>query len=297
MVYDISAPGKTPRVTVVLTTYKRANVVASTVEAILSQSYSDFELIISDDASPDDTEEICRTFVETDGRVSYRRNDRNLGMPGNLIAAIAGAKGDYLAVLHDGDGYVPVLLERWVAALDACPDAGFVFNAYSGLDAEGSVKVTFREPLGSCQPGGVLLERIFFRRWRFDSPVWGTTMMRRSSYESVGGLDPRFGPFADVDLWLRIAERYAVAYVPEAVISLPSREALPRAFQLKPREEEHTVERMFLEARMRHFADRRMRLGAELFRHGAFVACSRVHRWLLRSRRSVLSRLDTKMMV
>jgi glycosyltransferase involved in cell wall biosynthesis len=294
MVYEMGSPQTAPRVTVVLTTYKRANVLASTVEAILAQSYSDFELIITDDASPDETEAVCRPFVDADERVTYRRNDSNLGMPGNLIAAVAGGRGEYLAVVHDGDGYMPVLLERWVAALDACPEAGFVFNAYSGLDAEGRVKVTYREPLGPCQPGTVLLERIFFRRWQFDSPVWGTTMMRRSAYEGVGGLDPRFGPFADVDLWLRIAERHSVAYVAEAVISLPSRDELPRTFKFKPGEEERTVERMFLEARRRHFKDRHMRLGAELLRHWAFVACSRARRWILRTRRAVLERIDTK---
>src|SRR4051812_11575109 len=109
-----TASSKTPRVTVVLTTYKRASVVASTIEAILSQTYTDFELLISDDASPDETESVCRPFVTRDPRVTYRRNAHNLGMPGNLISAISGARGAYLAVLHDGDGYSPVLLERWV---------------------------------------------------------------------------------------------------------------------------------------------------------------------------------------
>jgi hypothetical protein len=208
-------------------------------------------------------------------------------MPENLISAFKLAKGEYVAILHDGDVYRRDLLERWVTTLDSCPDAGFVFNAYEGLDARGHVRTTYREALAPCQSGEVLVERVFFRRWRFDSPVWGTTMMRRSVYDAVGGLDRQFGPFADVDLRLRIAESYSVGYVEEALIALPSREALPRLFQLKPGEEEGIVERIFLEARRRHFASRPVRRAAELVRHSLFVACSRAFQLVLRARRAV----------
>jgi glycosyltransferase involved in cell wall biosynthesis len=279
-----------PRVTVLLTTYLRAHVVASTVEAILSQTYRDFELIICDDASPDETEAVCKPFEDIDPRVRYRRNTRNLGMPGNLISAFDLAKGEYVAILHDGDLYRSDLLDRWVAALDSCPNAGFVFNAYDALDAQGHIQATYREALAPCQSGNILVERIFFRRWRFDSPVYGTTMLRRSVYDAVEGLDRRFGPFADVDLWLRIAESHSVAYVEEALIALPSREALPRLFQLKPGEEEGVVERIFLEARRRHFANKRVRRGAELVRHWFFVVFSRLYQVGLRTRRILLRR-------
>jgi glycosyltransferase involved in cell wall biosynthesis len=279
-----------PRVTVVLTTYLRAHVVASTIQAILAQTYRDFELIICDDASPDETEAACRPFEEIDPRVRYRRNALNLGMPDNVISALDLARGEYVAILHDGDVYRSDLLDRWVAALDSCPDAGFVFNAYETLDAQGSIQKTYREALAPCHSGKALVERIFFRRWRFDSPVYGTTMIRRSVYDAVGGLDRRFGPFADVDLWLRIAETHHVAYVEEATIALPSRKTLPRLFRLKPGEEEGIVERIFLEARRRHFAARRLRGGAELVRHWLFVACSRAFQLVVRARHVLLHR-------
>jgi len=73
-------------VSVVLTTYNRASLLRETLESILKQSYGDFELIISDDCSTDNTESICREYSQRDPRIQYYRNENNLDMPGNLIA-------------------------------------------------------------------------------------------------------------------------------------------------------------------------------------------------------------------
>jgi len=123
------------RVSVVLTTYKRAHILSQTIDFILRQTLRDFELIISDDCSPDETQAIGRRYEKLDNRVRYRRNNRNLNMPGNLNAGIREARGEYIANLHDGDVYDAHLLEKWAGALDAQPSAAFVFNAYRELDA------------------------------------------------------------------------------------------------------------------------------------------------------------------
>lgn len=153
---------KIPKVSVVLTTYNRARVLDQTVQSILSQSYEDFELVVRDDASQDETEGICRDFERQDHRVRYRRGLKNVGMPGNLNAGIEACSAEYVANLHDGDLYEPTLLEKWTAALDASPRAAFVFNAYRAIDANGRTICVFREPLPPCVPGSLLLEEIFF---------------------------------------------------------------------------------------------------------------------------------------
>ena len=170
-------------------------------------------------------------WAARDPRILYVRQPRNLGLAGNVRHGIALAKAELVAVLYDGDVYDPRLLERWVAALSACPEAAFVFNAYNRLGADGRIEVTYREHLDSCVPGRVLLERLYFRRWHFASPVWGTVMLRRSKYLAAGGLDTRFSFVADVDLYLRLAETNCVAYVPEPLIGLASRETVPKLFR------------------------------------------------------------------
>jgi glycosyltransferase involved in cell wall biosynthesis len=279
-------------VNVILTTYGRAELLPATIESILDQTFQDFELLISDDSSPDATEAVCRTFADRDHRVRYRRNETRLGMPGNLNAALREVQGDLVANLHDGDLYDRRLLERWRDALLACQDAAFVFNAYRHLAADGSVSGTTREPLPSCFPGRFLLEGIYFRRRRFDSPVWGTVMARRDKYQAVGFFAERFGFQSDVDMWMRLAEDSCVAYVDEPLITLPSRDAAPRLVSLASTEEARKVRRMFWEARMRHYRDRPFRRVLEASRHGFFAVNAIAVERALAARRRMSSRND-----
>jgi glycosyltransferase involved in cell wall biosynthesis len=257
----------TPLVSVVLVTYNRANVLEDTLRSLLAQTLDDFELIVCDDASTDGTPDVMAEWAARDPRILYVRQPRNLKTAGNLRHGVALAKAELVAVLHDSDVYDPRLLERWVAALRACPEAAFVFNAYNQLDADGRIEVTHRNHFDSCVPGRVLLERCYFRRWHFDSPVWGTVMFRKSKYLAVGGFDTRFPFVADVDLYLKLAETNCVAYVPDALIGLASRETVPRLF----RNPQRSVRQAFREARVRHYRNRPLRLRAEMLRHWTFA--------------------------
>jgi glycosyltransferase involved in cell wall biosynthesis len=207
-------------VSICLTTYNRASVLPMTIDSLLSQTFCDFELIISDDGSADNTEQVCREYESTDQRVKYFRNSRNLKMPGNLNAAIQRAKGTYIANLHDGDIYRRDLIEKWKEALDAIPDAPFVFNAYDGVNPDGSHKL-YKEPFGSRVPG-IYIAANYFRT--LASCVWGTVMVRSSAYAAHGLFDASFGFISDVDMWLRLARGRDVAYVPEPLITVTQRE-------------------------------------------------------------------------
>jgi glycosyltransferase involved in cell wall biosynthesis len=210
----------TPTVSICLTTYNRASVLPATVDSLLAQSFEDFELIINDDCSPDGTEALCRAYMARDPRVKYFRNANNLKMPGNLNAAIGHATGQYIANVHDGDLYRPDLIARWKAALDANPRAAFVFNRYEVYDREGNARI---ENAPIEQSG----DRMTIARQFFDvmtSCVWGTVMARRDAYAAVGPFDPVYGFISDVDMWLRLARDWEVAYVPEPLITITPRE-------------------------------------------------------------------------
>lgn len=220
-----------PSVSVVLTTYNRSSVLGETIESILLQSFEDFELIICDDNSTDDTALIAREFCRRDQRISYLGSPVRLGMPANLNRGIVSARGRYIANLHDGDRYHARLLERWFSALEDCEEAGFVFNAYIDLGEWFPAGEIMSVSLPRCSEGAELIH-MYFRRWRFDSPVWGTTMVRKSAYDDLGLFKEEFGFLADVDMWLRISEKYHVAYVNEPLIGLPPREMLPKHYEL-----------------------------------------------------------------
>jgi hypothetical protein len=171
------------------------------------------------------------------------------------------------------------------------PSAGFVFNQYRSLRADGQ-SMLHKERIDSLTPGHTFLERIYFRRWRFDSPVWGTAMFRADAYRSVGGLNEQFGFLADVDLWLRMCERWDVAYVARPLITLPSRSDVPRLFLLGSRAERSVLGRIFWQARRRHFAGRPATLALELGRHSAYRAMSLGYAAAIRLRRAGLKSLQ-----
>ena len=267
--------GDQSSVSVILLTYNRASLLNATIGSILSQTMADFELIIADDASADGTQEVCERWAISDSRIRYQRRPENIGMPQNLNLGILASTGKYVAILHDDDVYRPDLLREWKTCLDEHPKAAFVFNAYRGLNAQGQTRTVYRETLPRCSSGSTLLESIFFKRWRFDSPVRGTVMMRRGAFDHAGSFDERYGFWADVDMWMRLAKDFEVCYIDEPLIAVPSREAVPVQFDHSIALVQPLLERMFWEARMRHYHDRPIRRFGEAIRHCSFVAASR----------------------
>jgi glycosyltransferase involved in cell wall biosynthesis len=268
---------------VVLVTYNRASLLDATIGLIVDQTLADFELIIADNASPDHTEEVCRRWALRDSRIRYCRWSRNLGVTQSLNLGILSSVANYVAILHDDNVYHPALLSEWKACLDENPKAAFVFNAYQILDSQGRPTVVNREPLARSFPGSVLLEEIFFKRWRLGSPVYGTVMFRRTAFDKVGAFDERYGPWADVDMWMRLAEEFDVCYVDAPLISVTSREVAPHQFDDSFDHVRPLLERMFWEARMRHYHGRRVRRLVEACRHAAFVAAARTYILMIRA--------------
>ncbi len=265
-------------VSVVLTTYNRANLVGKTIESILNQTFRDFELIVCDDCSSDSTEQVCAEYARRDLRVRYIRNGQNVGMPENLNTGIRAATGAYIANIHDGDTYCPTLLERWKRALDEAPEAAFVFNQYRIVDAAGSEMKVYRESFPPSFTGSLLIDA-YFRRWRFDSPVYGTVMARRSAYFEMGLFDPRFRFIADVDMWLRLADRHEVAFVPEPLIDIPARDVLPSNWQGWHKTHHKMLRQIMWEARLRHNRRRPVMKVFEVTRHAWFLLANRG--WLI----------------
>ena len=128
-----------PRVSVGLPVYNGEKYVAEAIESILAQTYTDWELIITDNCSEDATEEICRPYVERDERIRYYRYARNLGAGPNQNQLLNWVRGVYFIwIMHD-DVYGPRTLELCVEALDRNPDAVLSYPRMIDVDAEGRV--------------------------------------------------------------------------------------------------------------------------------------------------------------
>jgi len=204
-----------PTISVCLTHYDRSDKLRATLASLAEQTRQPDEVLVWDDRSPGDPAAIVRAFQDRFPRLIYHRNERNLGMPGNLNEVVAQASGDYVANLHDADVFHPRLLERWSSALDLYPTAGFVFCRVGARNAEQERKLRACPALSL---GREFNRRYFLNSWRGSSPVWGTVMARRSLYRQLLPFDARFGCVADVDMWMRFSLESDVAFVDEALI-------------------------------------------------------------------------------
>lgn len=115
----MSAP---PRLTIGLPVYNGEKYVSESIEALLGQSFADFELIISDNASTDTTGDICRRYEKQDSRVRYFRQPRNIGLSPNHNFLVEQARGELFKWASYDDLYARDLLERCVDALDKYPE-------------------------------------------------------------------------------------------------------------------------------------------------------------------------------
>lgn len=103
-------------------TYNRAYCISPAIDCLLSQTYQNLEFIVSDDASTDNTREICENYAKKDKRVRYIRNEKNLGLAGNFKKALEAAQGEYFIWTPDDDWWDKTFIEKLVAALEENPD-------------------------------------------------------------------------------------------------------------------------------------------------------------------------------
>ena len=205
----------TPKVSFVVPCFRLAHLLGDCLGSILSQTFTDLEVIVMDDCSPDDTAAVARSFG--DPRVRYVRNEVNLGHLRNYNKGIELARGEYVWMISADDRLrVPYVLERFVSVMDEHPDTGFVFCPAVTFDGtnEGSLTVSH----GSADV--VFRNRDFLRRLLQANCVPAPAgMVRRRCYDKTG-LFPVDLPFAgDWYLWLALALYYDVAYLAEPMVN------------------------------------------------------------------------------
>lgn len=136
--------GRVPRVSIGLPVYNGERWLAESVDSLLAQTFMDFELIISDNASTDGTAGICRRYAERDPRVRYFRNATNIGGMPNASLTFRLARGEYFRWASDDDRCKPTLLERLVEELDNRPEVVVAVSPPIAIDSAGEPLANFR---------------------------------------------------------------------------------------------------------------------------------------------------------
>ena len=192
-----------PAYSVVIAAYNAAQTVGEAIDSVLAQTRQDFEVIVVDDGSSDETCSRVAAYAG-DSRVRLHRQ-ANAGPGAARNAGIALARGEYLCMLDSDDLWLPCYLQRMAAALRDSPAAGFAYtDAWALEQASGRIRRATtmsrqRPPERSLSPSE-FLEALVRRNFVFNSVT-----IRREVLERVGGYDQALAQAEDYELWLRIA--------------------------------------------------------------------------------------------
>ena len=196
-------PRAEPTVSVLVKSYNHAPYVHQTIESILAQSYQDFEIVVTDDASTDETAAILRTFE--DPRIKLEVNAQNLGISGAMNATISRARGRYLAILNSDDWALPGRLERQVDFLNSNPHVSVVTSLPYPVDERGEATKAFNDferPFAFPD----FSRRTWLRHFFFEGNCLcaPSAMVRREAYKIAGSYDRRLTNLQDFDMWIRM---------------------------------------------------------------------------------------------
>jgi glycosyltransferase involved in cell wall biosynthesis len=197
-----------PVFSVILPTYNRAHILMDAVNSVLAQTLSEFEFLIVDDHSTDDTRAVLARI--DDPRVTVLTNRRPRGNPAARNTAIAVARGSWICQIDSDDLWPPDWLERMAAAIsDAPADVGIVYGSIADLNTRSGRVDRVRKAVRAGRVHEQMLEVHFMGHW--------AAAIRTLAIREVGGYDESFRQQADHDLLLRLTERHAVLPVPDAV--------------------------------------------------------------------------------
>lgn len=191
-----------PLVTVYITNYNYERFLRQSIESVLAQSLKNFELIIVDDGSKDNSRSIIEEYRELPFVTIIYQKNKGLNITNNVAMRVA--KGKYLMRLDADDYLVPNALEKLVAPLEAADDLGLVFPDYYYVDAEGNM--TGEERRHNFEKEVSL----------YDQPAHGAcTIIRLSFLKKIGGYNESFTCQDGYDLWLKFIIHYSVKNVNE----------------------------------------------------------------------------------
>jgi GT2 family glycosyltransferase len=185
-----------PRVSVIITAYRHAAYIAQALESVFSQTYKDYEVIVVNDDSPDNTEEVLKPYLDSNRIRYYRQNHQGVAAARNL--GWNKARGQYIAFLDDDDIWPPDKLEWQVSCLDQSSALAIV-----GLRQNFTTQPIHFATNASGKYKNLKLIN-FYKANPIGSP--GQTLVRRSALETIGGFDPTIWGVDDLDLWIRISK-------------------------------------------------------------------------------------------
>ncbi len=190
-----------PVVSIVLPCYNGAGFLAQSLDSVLAQTFTDWELILVNDCSKDNSLEIMQQYAEKDSRIRIINNEHNLKLPGALNRGFQEAKGKYLTWTSHDNRMGETMLEEFVNYLDQNPDKGLVTSCYAAFSLK-----TGEQLYEVHHPDPQLYLPLY-------NCVCYAFMYRREVLETVGGYDTTLFLVEDYDYWVRIWLKYPIGKI------------------------------------------------------------------------------------
>ncbi len=198
-------------VSIIVPTYNRAYIIERALQSILNQTYADFETIVVDDASTDNTCEIVQSIK--DDRIRYIRHERNRGAAAARNTGITAGEGEYVAFLDSDDEWLPEKLEEQMAVFkNISSKVGVVYTGM--LRIEGNNR-TYIPPAYVRPTQGNIYYSIVLNPILVHTP---TVLIRRDCLTKVGLFDENFQASEDTDLWIRVAKHYNFIFIDKPLV-------------------------------------------------------------------------------
>jgi len=203
-----------PKISVIIATYNRAQYLPEAIDSVLNQSYQDFELVIVDDGSVDDTKAIVDKYINSNtGKIRYFYQE-NKGPGAARNRGIKEAKGEYVAFLDSDDIWLPEKLEKQSRYLEENPGYAMVYTDAYEFNRK---VVTKKSKLATNDRGtmsGEILEHLGMGCFIFLS----TVMVRKHVLEQIGSFNPNITIGEDWELWLKIAGKHKIGFIDEILV-------------------------------------------------------------------------------
>ena len=198
-----------PSVSVIIPTYQRPHLVSQTIESVLAQTYTDYEIIVVNDGSTDNTKEVLASFGDKITVI----NQENQGVAAARNTGIMAARGRYIAFLDHDDLWQPNKLKKQIACLESHPNFGLVYSDMFYFNDVGLFPDTYAKlyPVPPVQHCWTLFVRNTI-------PTCSVVVVRRECLDDVGLFDETMPPCDDYDLWLRLIEKWPICFINEPLV-------------------------------------------------------------------------------
>lgn len=190
-----------PKVSIVLPVYNGEKYIRESIDSIISQSFTDWELIIVNDCSQDSTLEIIQEYEKKDSRVHCHTNETNLKLPKSLNVGFMHAKGEFLTWTSDDNRYKPNALEEMVCDLESDRNCGLVYYDMDIIDDDGK----FIKAQNQAEPCALFLY----------NPVCACFLYTRDVMKEIGQYDTELFLIEDYDYWIRIYKKFNIKHIPK----------------------------------------------------------------------------------